>query len=170
MGYTTDFKGHFTLDKPLRPEHAAYLHKFSGTRRMRRNPKIASELPDPERLAVDLPIGDEGGYFVGGLGFAGQDDDPSVEDHNREPRGQPSLWCKWVPTEDGKGITWNGVEKFYEYKAWLQYICDHFLEPWGYTLSGSVKYKGESSGDRGEIGVFRIGDSKHRVTKTGKGR
>lgn len=165
MGYTTDFEGRFTLDKPLAPEHATYLRKFNRTRRMKRNPERAGAMPDAERIAAGLPIGDQAGYFVGGLGFAGQDDDPSVEDHNRPPRGQPGLWCQWVPTEDGSGIEWDGGEKFYYYVEWLRYICDHFLEPWGYTLSGKVEYQGESDEDKGAVHVYRIGDSGHMVSK-----
>ena len=168
MGYTTDFKGHFTLDKPLLPEHAEYLRMFSETRRMMRDAAKAEQIPDPVRTATGLPIGDQGGYFVGGSGFHGQGDDSSVKDHNREPRGQPGLWCQWVPTKDGMGIEWNGGEKFYDYTEWLSYICDHFLEPWGYSLSGEVKFVGEDKKeDRGTIHVSRIGNSKHWVTKRG---
>lgn len=65
MGYTTDFTGCFTLDKPLTEAQAAYLHRFSGSRRMRRDPSIAAKFHDPLRAAVGLPIGEEGGYFVG---------------------------------------------------------------------------------------------------------
>jgi hypothetical protein len=169
MGYTTEFKGTFTLNRPLRPEHAAYLSLFSETRRMRRDAGEAAALPDPVREAAGLPIGDQGGYFVGGSGFMGQGDDGSVTDHNREPRGQPGLWCQWVPTEDGKGIEWNGAEKFYYYEEWLKYLCEHFLEPWGYEVRGEVTYQGEDKSDKGKLVCSPMG-GQHWISKTGPGR
>lgn len=153
MGYTTDFKGQFTLNKPLRPEHAAYLRAFAETRRMKRNQDKASTMPDPRREAVGLPIGVEGGYFVGGGGFMGQDRDASIIDYNQPPTGQPGLWCKWVPTEDGAGIEWSGAENFYDYVEWLNYLIDHFLAPWGYKIDGKVSYQGEDSSDRGKVKI-----------------
>lgn len=66
MGYTTDFTGEFRIDPILSINHAEYLRKFNETRRMARNADIALTLPDPIRLAVNLPIGHEGSYFVGG--------------------------------------------------------------------------------------------------------
>ena len=155
MGYTTNFKGKFTLDKPLRPEHTAYLHAFADTRRMKRDPHKASMMPDQRRAAVGLPIGVEGGYFVGGYGFAGQDRDASIIDYNQEPTEQPGLWCKWIPTDDGTGIKWSGAEKFYDYVEWLNYLIDHFLTPWGYEISGKVAYSGESRGDVGHVKIVK---------------
>jgi hypothetical protein len=153
MGYTTDFSGSFSLDKPLTDAHAAYLRKFAETRRMSRNAEIASKFPDPIREAVGLPIGNQGCYFVGGLGFCGQDLDASVVNSNSEPSGQPSLWCQWVPTDDNDGIEWDGGEKFYNYTEWLKYIIEHFLKPWGYVLEGDVEWFGEERDDRGMIMV-----------------
>jgi len=153
MGYTTNFDGAFQLNKPLLPEHTAYLHAFNNTRRMKRSAALAAKLPDPVRVAAGLPIGTEGGYFVGGIGFCGQDKDPSAIDSNDEPFGQPGLWCQWIPSEDGSQIIWDGGEKFYRYTEWLQYIIDHFLAPWGYSLSGSVTWQGESADDIGTLSV-----------------
>ena len=69
----------------LKPEHAAYLHAFSHTRRMRRNPEVVQQFPDPVRQAVGLPVGMEGGYFVAGGRGWGQDRDASVVDYNCPP-------------------------------------------------------------------------------------
>jgi len=63
------------------------------------------------------------------------------------------LWCKWAPTKDGTGIEWNGIEKFYNYVEWLEYLIVNFLGPWGYQLNGEVKYQGEDPGDFGIIEV-----------------
>jgi hypothetical protein len=137
----------------IKPEHAAYLTAFSNTRRMKRDAKEAEKFPDPVRLAVGLPIGKEGGYFVGGSGFKGQNDDASVLDHNRPPSGQPGLWCQWIPDRYGRAIVWDRGEKFYDYVEWLQYLIKHFLKPWGYVLNGEVQWRGEDRDDRGVIAV-----------------
>lgn len=87
MGYTTDFSGSFALNKPLLPEHKAYLNAFASTRRMQRNAVIVKRTPDPIRKAAGLlDVGWEGGYFVGGTGFCGQDHDDSVVDSNLPPQ------------------------------------------------------------------------------------
>lgn len=152
MGYTTEFTGAFTLDKPLRPEHAAYLRKFNTTRRMQRADYDAAGLPDPEREAAGLPLGGpDAPYFVGGVGSFGQGSDRSVRDRNEPPEGQPGLWCQWQPTEDNNGIQWDGGEKLYHYTEWLRYIVQHFLKPWGYVLDGRVRWQGEEPDDQGTI-------------------
>ena len=151
MGYTTEFKGAFELNHKLSKKHQAYLEKFSATRRMKRAETLASALPDPIRLAVDLSIGQEGEFFVGGKGFMGQDDDPSVIEHNYPPTTQPSLWCHWIPSANGDYIVWDEGEKFYFYADWLNYLIENFLEPWGYVLNGSVLWQGEDIEDRGEL-------------------
>lgn len=155
MGYTTEFEGRFNLDKKLRPEHAAYLRKFADTRRMRRTDASAM-LPDQVRVAVDLPIGRDGEFFVGAGGDFGQDRDATIVDYNDPPPSQPGLWCKWVPTKDDAGIEWSGAEKFYEYVKWLDYLIAHFIKPWGYTLNGIVTWEGE---DRGDVGAITVKDN-----------
>lgn len=153
MGYTTDFEGSFSLDKPLTTEHATYLRTFSATRRMKRDPMKAKDMIDPHRLAVGLPVGDDSEFFVGGLGYAGQENDSSVIEFNRPPAGQPGLWCQWVPGRGDSSIEWDGGEKFYAYVEWIRYLIEKFLAPWGYTLSGTVKWHGEDHDDMGRIVV-----------------
>jgi hypothetical protein len=162
MGYTTEFKGKFKLDRPLTDAHKAYLEAFSNTRRMARDAAVTEKREDALRLAVDLPVGVEGGYFVGAGGTCGQEgmmgeggdrETLGILDVNRHPRDQPGLWCQWAPNENGTAIEWDGGEKFYHYVEWLSYIIEHFMKPWGYVLNGSVKWKGEERGDRGTIVV-----------------
>lgn len=163
MGYSTDFTGRFDLDKPLSKEHCEYLHLFSETRRMRRNPTIAETLDDQKRAAVGLPIGVEGGYFTGGGGLSGQAQDESITAYNMPPSGQPGLWCKWQPTEDAQGIEWNEMEKFYDYVQWIEYLIAHFLAPWGYVASGRVEWFGEDRDDLGAIVIENnVVTAKHR--------
>jgi len=122
MGYTTEFYGNVNVDPPLNATEIEYLRRFAGTRRM-----------DRER----------GPYMVDGNGFMGQDDGPdTIPDYNRPPKGQPGLWCQWVPghkytgdpypytcEDDGSIIEWDGGEKFYNATEWMGYIIDHFLRP-----------------------------------------
>jgi len=139
MGYDTDFRGSFKLNKPLSLEMRTYLKKFNETRRMKRY--LRSE------------YGIEGEFFVDGKGFMRQDSDtPDVINGNEPPNTQPSLWCQWTPSEDGTEIQWDGGEKFYYYIDWIHYIIYKFLAPNGYILNGKVEWVGEDCfNDRGEI-------------------
>jgi hypothetical protein len=161
MGYTTNFTGEFTVTPTLVPEHIAYLKKFNETRRMKRNPDLTKLRPDTVRIEARLPVGADGGYFVGALGDYGQEATLSgsgtslladdIVDQNSPSSDQPGLWCQWVPDDSGEYITWDGGEKFYHYVEWISYLIEHFLGPWGYTLNGSVYWQGEDSDDIGEI-------------------
>lgn len=151
MGYTTDFEGAFKITPTLKEEHKLYLNTFSETRRMQRDSKTCETFQDPIRLAVNLPIGVEGEFTVFGGGSYGQDQDTSILNYNKPPETQPGLWCQWVPNEDGTHLEWNGAEKFYYYIEWLNYLHSNFMEPWGYSLCGSVSWKGEDHNDTGVI-------------------
>lgn len=159
MGYTTDFVCNLTLDKQLDPLHHEYLTKFGNTRRMKRS-HMGLVGADFLHVETGLGIGTEGEYFVDGGGYRGQDGENSVVDYNSPPATQPSLWCQWVPTEDGTGIEWDGGEKFYNYVEWLEYLIAHFLNRWDYTLNGYVHWSGERTGD---IGTILVEDNEVRV-------
>jgi hypothetical protein len=73
--------------------------------------------------------------------------------HDDDPTDAPGIWCQWVATADGAEIEWDGGEKFYAYKAWLTYIIEKFLTPWGRTLTGSIEWRGEDWGDTGTLVV-----------------
>lgn len=139
MGYTTDFEGHFKLNKQLSTDDLNFLKKFSDSRRMARN--------------VDPKYGIEGEFFVDGNDALFELQDANVIDYNRPPKTQPGLWCDWVPSDDGMFIEWNGGEKFYDYVEWLQYLINRILAPRGYVLNGSVKWYGEDRDDNGIINV-----------------
>lgn len=179
MGYSTYFNGSWDVDPILAPDHLAYLNQFVAIRHVRRDPVKAELLPDPLRLAVGLPIGHEGAYYVGTANrYESQNGDPSVINGNEPPgsisyhstldwqthtqlnaHGQvlgltvPGLWCGWVPDEGGTSIAHDEGEKFYDYVEWIQYLLDHFLVPWGYALNGDVYWTGEESDDRGLIQI-----------------
>ena len=137
MGYNTDFEGKINIEPVLNDEGREFLQKFAGTRRMDRK---------------------NGPYFVDGKGFMGQANDDDVISHGNPPEGQPSLWCQWVPSEDGDAIVWDGEEKFYESPEWMAYLIKHFLGtnplaksdlPFlqGHILNGTISAQGEESDD-----------------------
>ena len=107
MGYTTEFKGTFTLTPALTMEQYADLD--------------------------------------------------AIENEKDAGNGSPDGYFQWKPTRNGKGIQWDGGEKFYDYVEWLQWLIDAKLTPWGITLSGQVTYSGES---RGDVGILRVVDGK----------
>jgi hypothetical protein len=156
MGYTTDFSGSFDLDKKLTDDQAKYLFMFSGTRRMKRDPKKLVKDPNVNKECLELlkklnfDIGHEADLYCGDESDMGQDQ-IGVIDYNNHPTSQPSLWCQWVPTSDLKGIEWDSGENFYEYIKWIEYIIKTFLKPWKLKLNGKVTWYGESSHDTGKI-------------------
>lgn len=151
MGYTTEFSGHFLVDRPVDDDTLKLLTGLSSTRRMKRN--------------VDSIYGVEGEFFVAGTGFGGQDRDSTIINYNQPPSTQPSLWCQWeINPLDRQTISWDGGEKFYNYVEWIEYIIDRVLAPRGYLLSGSVTWQGE---DHGDVGKISIKDNKVFVA-TGK--
>jgi len=159
MYCTTDFDGELAVTPALTKDQVAYLNKFAHTRRMQRDEALclyAIENDDSDSEAirllkrVGLPVGPEGCYFLGSGDF-GQDRDKTVVNYDGPPSGQPGLWCQWIVNEDGDVIYWDGGEKFYSYVEWLRYIVEHFLKPWGCSITGEISWFGEDSTDRGMI-------------------
>lgn len=163
MGYNTEFKGHFSLHRFLRPEHKAYLQRFAEIRHLELDEEKLKRYLDPLREAVGLPIGKNGMYFTGLIDPDGTGDDLllgysfpddrmdtlSILPIQTEEIWAPSTFCQWIPTEDGRGLQVGG-DKFYGYVKWLHFLQEHFLLPWGYELSGEVSYEGEQ-GEHGRI-------------------
>ena len=149
MGYDTVFEGSFNLDRPLEPKLKAYLLRFSETRRHKRTFAKTEDLPDPLREAIGLPVGVDCEYYVGDT------TEPGLHwgSNNIPPGEQPSLWCQWVPNDDGTKIVWDEGEKFYHYVEWLVYYIDHFLAPRNYILNGEVKWQGEEQNDTAIIRI-----------------
>lgn len=69
----------------------------------------------------------------------------------------PGFWCNWEPTKDGRGIEWNGAEKFYDGDAWMQVVIDRFIAPAGIVANGEIRAEGESHGD---VWLLRVVDNK----------
>jgi len=138
MGYTTEFDGQVSISPPLNAEEIEFLRKFNQSRRMACT---------------------QGPYYVDRGGFAGQEDGPDVIDYNQPPKGQPSLWCQWMPSEDGTAIVWDGGEKFYYAPEWMKYLIEHFVgdAPLAkaalpflqrHKLNGEIKAQGEDADDQ----------------------
>lgn len=108
MGYDTNYWGEFEVNPPLNEKEIEYLEKFSETRRVKRT---------------------KGPYYVENGGFKGQDREEDVIEYNSPPDGQPSLWCDWIPSEDGTKLIFNESEKFNNGTQWIKYIIEHFLKP-----------------------------------------
>lgn len=66
-----------------------------------------------------------------------------LTDKEKAKSGLPASYCRWCVAEDRMFIEWDGVEKFYKYLDWLEYIIKNILERNGYTLSGEVIAEGE---------------------------
>lgn len=151
MGYETEFYGQLKFDKPPDPAHKQYLNDFFRSRRMMRCATKTSNLADPVREAVKLPVGNHGCYYVGSANNDfGQDHDDSVLDYNKPPKDQPSLWCDMYVTDTYIGFS-SG--KFYNYLDWLSYVIENFIKPWGYKLNGAIEWSGEDRSDMGKITV-----------------
>ena len=71
---------------------------------------------------------------------------------SREIPDGPDDYSQWVPSEDLRGIQWDGGEKFYDYVPWLSYIARKLGE-WGYRMNGTVLWHGEQVGDVGRLVV-----------------
>lgn len=153
MGYSTDFYGSVSFNKPITEELKNYINKFGETRRMKRDvEKIKEIFPDWEKNCFNGNLGVEGEYFVGGNGFCGQDSDDSIVNYNYSPKTQPGLWCQWMINDNGE-LEWDGGEKFYDYEEWLVYLIDNFLAPSGYICNGEIEFQGEDMNDFGTIYV-----------------
>lgn len=77
--------------------------------------------------------------------------------------GAPDTWLDWTPTDDGSGLHWGGGEKFYDYAEWLQWLIDSRLTPWGHTVTGAVRWQGESWKDLGVLSVENGKVCKHKA-------
>lgn len=126
MCYDIEFPEQFYLDRPLSEEHYDFLSSF--------------------RFSTKGNVYDNGGYLY--------DKDSIPESH-----------CQWLITLDRKGIEYGWkikpaslpdrckCDKYQigDHIEWLQYLITNFLEPWGYILSGKVKWSGKNKHDTGTI-------------------
>lgn len=155
MGYTTEFEGKFKIDPPLNQKLAEYMNRFANVRHMRRDVEKTKEIyPNWRDLCFRCRLGCEGEYLAIRSEDCGQEHTSDITDYNRPPKTQPGLWCEWVVDEtDPSILEWDGGEKFYHYKEWLEYLIKNFLEPNGHIVNGKVRFEGEDEDDKGFICV-----------------
>lgn len=82
-----------------------YLQQFAATRHCRR---------------------EQGEFYVNG---SWGHDTEGVTHNNEIPSGVPSLWCNFIPSEDGARLEWSGAEKTAEGPQWIRYLINTFLKP-----------------------------------------
>jgi hypothetical protein len=137
--------GKIQLSRALTLPEYQYLMAFGKSRRMTYNVESQASVKDPIRERVGLPIGTDGEYIVHGqeppYGRRGKGEG----DSNRPPADQPGLWCEWRPSVDGDGLVYESSERDYDYQAgaWLTYIAEKILAPWGITAEGRAWYRDE---------------------------
>jgi hypothetical protein len=132
--------GKFKITPPLQANHLAYLERFSQVRHMKRDVLLLEKMRDPLREAVGLPLGLEGAYYVAGTEDIISEQSPTIIELNMPPDDQIDLWCPWSPNGDGEFYVWldNGGRPRY-HKEWLEYLIEHFFNPWNYKLSGMIE-------------------------------
>ncbi len=133
-----------TLSRTLTVPEASYLKAFSDTRRMQRHEEEEEKIKDPIRKRAKLPVGKDGAFVV-----HGQEYRTAIKDYNREPAGQPALWCYWFPSSDGERLVWqneNEPEDAYTAGKWLAWIAENILAAWGIRANGSFEYRTREGG------------------------
>lgn len=148
------FSGNLAITPALQRAHYRYLREFAGNRHVMRHEILVGLLPDPVRTAVGLPVGLDGGYFVGARGHAW---DESIKNPHIPPTGQPSPHCPWEPvfrppTLQQQPTSWATGQTAEVQLDWLRYLVEHFLRPWGYTLQGELAAR-DASGATGQLRV-----------------
>lgn len=97
------FTGYIEITPPLNQKEINYLKKFSASKRLNRG---------------------NGPYFIN---HSIDNNDNDVIQEKNFSLFQPSLWCKWIPTEDGTKLQWNEYNNFNNPKGWMKYLIVHFL-------------------------------------------
>lgn len=95
------------------------------------------------RFTLDGPLPDDVVYEI-------RDTDRRESGYPGEPPDR--RFNPWVLADDGLSFEVL-TDKPGDWKAWLQYVLDTWVTPSGRTLSGSVEWDGEESGDNGVITV-----------------
>jgi hypothetical protein len=149
---TVEMFGRFELNSPLAMPHLQYLQKFCSIRHMRRRTGMLTNLADPLRIAAGLPLGADGEFYVGAHAVDSESD-LTIVDANVQPRSQPGVLCDWTFGDDASSIVWAGQPgSLQTHLAWLQYLLDEFLVPWGHETNGAVYWRStENDSEQGVI-------------------
>jgi hypothetical protein len=123
MGYSVSLDGRFAIEPALLPEQVHSLTVFTRTGRT---------------AAVGRPSQIAGATFMMQAHVEGDHEGLSAR-----LEGQPSRFCCWRPTSDGRSLEWDGCEKFTRYEAWAKFLITTFFAPWERCLEGRVQWTGE---------------------------
>jgi hypothetical protein len=134
MGSRTEFIGHFEIDPPLDDAESSYLIAFAESRRCTRKQGPYWVPDNPVAARVDR-------------------DDTDVRDPNTPPKGQPGLWCPWLPGSARHLSIPRHDGKHYASGAWLQYLLTHFLRPGGLAARAGTDLFDEFTFDHTVAGV-----------------
>jgi hypothetical protein len=126
MAFRASTCGHLSIAPPLNAAEHDYISAFVYTRRHagRDHPY---DVPDNPAVDSVIQIGASGLPESGNL--AGNVATRDIDTYHRPLDGQPSLWCPWVPSCQGKCLSLEAEEKISAPVTWLQYLIDHFLAP-----------------------------------------
>lgn len=103
MADNTIINGYLKITPPLNKTEQRYLYKFSQTRRCKTK---------------------EGCY--GTNHFYDHPEEELVIKNEQLAQGQPSFWCNWFPSEDGKMLVNNTKNDPHSF-AWAKYLIKHFI-------------------------------------------
>lgn len=122
MAFRASSCGHISITPALNAAEFEYLTAFVESRR---HGGRSGPYDVPNHPAVDSVVN---------LGQVGDGSDAprramDVDTYNSVVYGQPSLWCPWVPSCNGKCLALEDDEKISAPVTWLQYFVDHFLAP-----------------------------------------
>jgi hypothetical protein len=78
---------------------------------------------------------------------------PASSISTRNRTANPASGASGPSTRRGTTSGGTAGKKFYDYQAWLRYLIDHFFNSWEVGLTGVVRWRGESPGDKGSIVV-----------------
>lgn len=155
MGYNTEFYGSFCFDKPLTKEQILFIYNYSRTRHFIR-PDVT-----PSKVMLDAGINDVGSgacyYALDDVDNKYHNEWTKYKNHYNDPGLCPGLWCQWIVSDSGLRLEWDGMEKFYNYLEWLNFLIENFFSKWNYNLTGFIKYQGEDDDD---FGFIRIKNNK----------
>ena len=145
MGYETIFKGSFSFNKHPSEKLKNYINSFSKTRHMKRDPEKIKKIDSNwKENCFNDKLGKEGSYYI----KEKYEEDDSILNFNSPPIEQPGLWCDWIINECGN-LCWDGIEKFYNYDIWLEYLIENFFKNENLILNGKVRFEGEDIEDKG---------------------
>lgn len=155
MDYSITLSGQFKLDKTLDKATANLINGLAKTRRMKRNLEKLANKYEIDYQEAKQKFGIDGEFYYDPNDFKnyGQTKDETIENFFSPPSTQPSIWCQWIYSNEDNIIKWNQNTKLNNFTEWIIYIIEKILKPRNYKLTGSVKWVGSDSFDKGEINI-----------------